>query len=195
MPAGRRATSSRSTGRSPPAAAISRYGADTITTTGGLVNAGTGTVRLNALTGVGTSTTPIQTQAGRLSLNAGSGGAYVTEADGAALIANVTGGGALVVTNTAGTLTVNGGEAVRTDGGLITLSSGDDVAMNGYVGSSAATGAAPSRSTRTPMARGPRLHAGPAGRWPPPAISQSTSTSPPAGPATPSSPRAASAAR
>ena len=56
-------------------------------------------------------------------------------------MANVTGGGALAVTNTSGPLTVNGGEFVRTDGGPITLSSGDDVVVNGFIGDSAATGA------------------------------------------------------
>ena len=117
-------------------------GADTITAAAGsLLNTGAGTVNLTAATGVGTSSSPIQTQAGRLNLNAGSGGAYVTEADGAALVANVTGGGALVVNNVTGTLTINGGEAVKTDGGPITLSSGDDIAVNGRIGTSAMTGA------------------------------------------------------
>jgi hypothetical protein len=119
-------------------------GADTIAAgPGSLLNTGTGAANLTAATGVGTSTAPILTQAGRLNLNAGSGGAHVTEADGAALVANVTGGGALVVNNTAGTLTVNQGESVRTDGGPITLSSGDDIAMNGRIGTSAMTGAGP----------------------------------------------------
>jgi hypothetical protein len=116
--------------------------ADTITATAGsLINTGTGFINLNAMTGIGTASAPILTQAGRLDLNAGSGGAFVTEADGAAVVANVVNGGALTVNNLVGTLTVNGTEAVKTDGGAITLSSGDDVVVNGFVGDSAATSA------------------------------------------------------
>jgi hypothetical protein len=121
---------------------FSVIGADTITAApGSLLNTGTGTVNLTATTNIGTSAAPILTQAGRLNLTAGSGGAFATEADGAALVANVTNGGALAVTSTTGPLMVNGGEFARTDGGPITLSSGDDVVINGFVGDSAATGA------------------------------------------------------
>ena len=116
-------------------------GAENITATpGSLVNLGTGTLTLNASNGVGTSTNPIATQVGRLSLKAGDGGAFVNEADGAVVVADISGAGSLTVTNATGTLTANANETIRTASGSITLSSGDGIALNGVVGITALTG-------------------------------------------------------
>lgn len=108
---------------------------------GSLIDTGTGNVNLTATNGLGTSAAPIFTKAGGLNLRAGNGGAFVTESDGAALTATVTGTGEVVVFNTAGTLSLAAGEIIKTEQGPITLTSNDGLTINGYLGIAAKSGA------------------------------------------------------
>lgn len=115
---------------------------DTITaTTGSLIDAGaTGFVELSASNAVGTSGNPISTKAFAIGIRAGNGGAYVSEADGAYLGADVTGTGTLTVTNGTGLLSVAPHETVRTESGAITLTSGDALSIDGHLGITAKSG-------------------------------------------------------
>ncbi|MBX7106065.1 MAG: autotransporter-associated beta strand repeat-containing protein [Gemmataceae bacterium] len=115
--------------------------ANVTATSTSLIDTGTGLLSLNASNALGTGVSPILTKAGAISLTAGAGGAFLTEADGAAIKATVSGAGALSVTNTKGTLNLAVGEVIKTESGAITLVSNDGLFIDGYLGVGARTGA------------------------------------------------------
>ncbi|MBX7103495.1 MAG: hypothetical protein K1X57_05415 [Gemmataceae bacterium] len=86
---------------------------------------------------IGTSGTPINTQASVVSAAGGAGGVYLTENDGASMTLSATSFGPISVTNKTGLLSIDG--VSNFGSGDVFLSSGDGVAINaafGGVGSS-----------------------------------------------------------
>ena len=98
---------------------------------------GSGTITLTANT-IGTAAANILTQAGTIVATAGTGGAFITEADGADFTATATGAGNVSLTNLAGILNIAG--VTKTVTGNISISSGDDVTVNANVGDGSTAG-------------------------------------------------------
>ncbi len=112
-----------------------------ITRVAGTLDTGTGSVALTAPTtgasSVGTAGARIQTRSGSITATAGTGGIFITEADGASFQATAAGAGQVNLASTTGTLTIAG--PTSTGSGAITLASGDAVAVNANVGGGSGT--------------------------------------------------------
>jgi hypothetical protein len=119
-----------------------------ITQAAGTLNAGTGTVTLQTgglTSGIGTLAANINTSAANINATAGSGGAFITNANAGSFTVTATGTGNIQLISTMGTLTIAGKTA--TPNGDITLcskagaiSAGATVAAGGTVRMAASTG-------------------------------------------------------
>ena len=110
-------------------------GSDIVVGTGGSLNAAA--LTLVATHGIGTSASPILTQANAIVANAGPGGVFITEADGADFTANATGAGNIVLVNTAGAMNIAGPTSAVN--GNISLSSGDGININASINGGSGT--------------------------------------------------------
>jgi filamentous hemagglutinin family protein len=112
-----------------------------ITRVAGTLDTGTGSVVLTAPTtgasSVGTAGARIQTRSGSVTATAGTGGIFITEADGASFQATAAGAGQVNLASTTGPLTIAG--PTSTGSGAITLASGDAVAVNANLGGGSGT--------------------------------------------------------
>lgn len=112
------------------AGAVSVSGFDTVSQSGGVLL----TIANLTLGGntVGSFATPIHTRATSVTATAGDGGMNLLEDDGANFTLTTTGIGTMNVVNTTGSLTISGASTFGS--GAVSLSSGDDVAINAAFG-------------------------------------------------------------
>ncbi len=121
--------------------------ANIVAGTGGQI--GATTLTLGSANGIGTAANPLGTQATTIVANAGAGGVYLAEADGASVTATATGAGNVSITNATGTLNIAG--ATTTVTGNLSLSSGGAITLgaNLNAGSGTITIAADTLGTTT----------------------------------------------
>ncbi len=116
-------------------------GGDITQTAGTLLNVGAGTVALSTSTAagmnIGTAGARVLTTAGTVTASTGGSGVFITESNGANFTATATGGAAINLLSTTGTLTIAG--ATSTGSGAVTLASGDAVAINAALNAGSGT--------------------------------------------------------
>jgi autotransporter-associated beta strand protein len=108
----------------------------TLTGAGNIVASAAGSIAATTLTlgsanGIGASATPLGTQASAIIANAGAGGVFIAEVDGADVTATSTGAGNIAITNGTGTLNIAGTTSAVL--GNISLSSGDAITLGANV--------------------------------------------------------------
>ncbi len=94
-------------------------------------------ITLTSANEIGTATNPLNTAGSTITANAGAGGVYLAEADGASVTATATGAGNVSITNATGTLNIAG--ATTTVTGNLSLSSGGAITLGANLNAGSGT--------------------------------------------------------